>query len=101
LTISPSGKEVAYWIDSEQIELRDIDGPNRVARVRVALGTLAWSGDEKRLLVKRGAGAAICGSGDLVWVALPALATIAAGAVPQISEVLPQSILHGLEFPPV
>ena len=95
LTISPSGKEVAYWIDSEQIELRDIDGPNRVARVRVALGTLAWSGDEKRLLVKRGGAAR---SGDLVWVALPALATIAAGAVPQISEVLPQSILHGLEF---
>jgi hypothetical protein len=54
LSISPSGKKVAYWIDNEQLEVRDIDAPNRIARVRVAVGTLAWSGDETRALVKRG-----------------------------------------------
>jgi hypothetical protein len=95
LTISPSGKNVAYWINNEQLEVREIDAPNRVARVRVAVGTLAWSADEKRVLVKRGP---VLRSGGLAWVPLPALAAFAAGAVPAAAEVFPQSILHDLEF---
>jgi len=95
LTISPSGKKVAYWIDNEQLEVRDLEIPNRMARVRVALGTLAWSGDETRVLVKRGPALR---SGGLVWVTLPPLVAVAAGAVPATAEVLPQSILHELEF---
>jgi hypothetical protein len=95
LTISPSGKRVAYWIDNEQLEVRDVEIPNRMARVRVALGTLAWSGDESRVLVKRGP---VLRSGGLVWVTLPPLAAVAAGAAPATAEVLPQSILHELEF---
>jgi hypothetical protein len=95
LTISPSGKKVAYWIDNEQLEVRDVEIPNRMARVRVALGTLAWSADETRVLVKRGP---VLRSGGLVWVTLPPLVAVAAGAAPATAEVLPQSILHELEF---
>jgi hypothetical protein len=95
LTISPSGKRVAYWIDDEQLEVRDAEIPNRMARVRVAIGTLAWSGDESRVLVKRGP---VLRSGGLVWVTLPPLVAVAAGAVAATAEALPQSILHELEF---
>jgi hypothetical protein len=95
LSISPSGKRVAYWIDNELLEVRDVDGPNRMARVRVAVGTLAWSGDEARVLVKRGPAQR---SGGLVWIALPPLAAVAPGAAPATAEIAPRSILHDLEF---
>jgi hypothetical protein len=95
LVISPSGKKVAYWINNEQLEVRDIDVPNRMARVRVALGTLAWSGDENRVLVKRGP---VLRSGGLAWVAVPPLAAVAAGAAPATADFVPRSILHELEF---
>jgi hypothetical protein len=95
LTISPSGKEVAYWIDNERLEIRDIDAPNRMARVRVAVGTLAWSASETRVLVKRGP---VLRSGGLAWVPLAPLAALAEGAPPAAAEVFPQSILHDLEF---
>ncbi|MBZ5641300.1 MAG: hypothetical protein LAO19_00945 [Acidobacteriia bacterium] len=95
LEISPSGKKVAYWIDNEQLEIRDTVLPTRVARVRVAVGLLAWSADETRVLVKRGAAAR---SGDLVWVSVPGLSNSAGGAMPAAVEVTPQAILHDLEF---
>jgi hypothetical protein len=95
LSISPSGKRVAYWTDNERLEVREVDGPSRMARVRVAVGTLAWSGDEARVLVKRGPAVR---SGGLVWFALPPLAAVAAGAAPATAEIAPRSILHDLEF---
>jgi hypothetical protein len=95
LSISPSGKRVAYWTDNERLEVREVDGPSRMARVRVAVGTLAWSGDEARVLVKRGLAVR---SGGLVWFALPPLAAVAAGAAPATAEIAPRSILHDLEF---
>jgi hypothetical protein len=95
LSISPSGRKVAYWIDNEQLEVREVNGPSRMARVRVAVGTLAWSGDEARVLVKRGPALR---SGGLVWITLPPLAAVAAGAAPATAEIPPRSILHDLEF---
>lgn len=95
LTISPSGRKAAYWIDNEQLEIRDTLEPIRVARVRVPIGILAWSGDETQVLVKRGAAAR---SGDLVWLQPPQLADLVGGAISAAAEVTPQSILHGLEF---
>jgi dipeptidyl aminopeptidase/acylaminoacyl peptidase len=95
LSISPSGNNVAYWIDNERLEIREINSPNRMARVRVALGTLAWSSDETRVLVKRGPPLR---SGGLAWVTLPQLVTVTPGAVPATVEVAPRSILHELEF---
>jgi hypothetical protein len=95
LMISPSGKKVAYWIDNEHLEVRDTSVPTRVARVRVEVGTLAWSGDETRVLIKRGP---VARSGDLVWIALPPLTNIAGNVMPAAVESTPQSILHDLEF---
>jgi hypothetical protein len=95
LSLSPSGGRVAYWVGNEQLEVREIVSPNRVARLHVLLGTLAWSGDEKRLLVKQGAAGK---SGSLVWVTLPQLAAVAAGTTPPTQDVVLPSILHDLEF---
>lgn len=95
LSISPSGAKVVYWVGNEQLEVREIESPNRVARLHVLLGTLAWSGDEKRLLVKQGAAGK---SGSLVWMTLPQLTPFAAGTVPPTQDVVLPSILHDLEF---
>jgi dipeptidyl aminopeptidase/acylaminoacyl peptidase len=95
LTISPSGKKVAYWINNEQLEVREIDAPERVSRVRVGVGTLAWSGDETRVLVKRGPERR---SGDLIWVKIPPLRSVEPGAAPALAEVIPQPILHDLAY---
>ena len=95
LSISPSGAKIAYWIGNEQLEVREIESPDRVARVHILLGTIAWSGDEKRLLVKQGA---VGKSGSLVWVTLPQLAKVAAGTTPPTQDVVLPSILHDLEF---
>jgi hypothetical protein len=95
LSISPSGDKAAYWVSNEQLEVREIGSPNRVARVRVILGTLAWARDEKRVLVKQGPAAK---SGNIVWAALPPLSPVAAGAKVPTQDVPLQPILHGLEF---
>src|SRR5712691_10974626 len=95
LTLSPSGKKVAYWVNNEQLEVRDMDSPDRAARVRIGLGTVAWGANEARVVVKRGP---LRRSGDLVLVTLPPMSNAAAGAAPKLTEVVPQSILHGLQF---
>src|ERR1700686_1846044 len=46
LSVSPSGKRVAYFIDKEVMEVRDLQHPNRLARVRIGLGAVQWSADE-------------------------------------------------------
>jgi dipeptidyl aminopeptidase/acylaminoacyl peptidase len=95
LAISPSGKRVAYWINNEQLEVREIDAPEHVSRVHVGVGTLAWSGNQTRILVKRGPARR---SSDLIWVEIPPLARVEPGAAPALAEVIPQPILHGLEY---
>ncbi len=95
LTISPSGRKAAYWIDNGRLEICDLSAPNRVVRIRVALGTLAWSGDETRVLVKRGLPRR---SGSLVWIAIPPLGELMAKAAPPTIDAAPQGILHDLEF---
>ena len=95
LSVSPSGKKAAYWIDNGQLEVRDVEAPGQAARLVVPLGTLAWSGDEHRVMVKRGAEAR---TGGLVWFTVPPLATVATGTAPRTEEVAPQSVLHDLGF---
>jgi hypothetical protein len=95
LSIAPPGAKTAYWLSNEQLDVREIASPNRMARLHVLLGTLAWSGDEKRLLVKQGAAGK---SGSLVWVTLPQLAPVAVGATPPTQDIVLPSILHDLEF---
>src|SRR5216684_2652576 len=94
LSVSPSGKKVAYFIDKEILEIRDLTSPNRVARLRIGLGVFRWSPDESRILLKRSLEKK---SGDLVWIDLPPLAASSGHDVP-VSQPQPISILHGLSF---
>jgi dipeptidyl aminopeptidase/acylaminoacyl peptidase len=95
LSVSPSGKKVAYFIDKEILEIRDLTSPNRVARLRIGLGVFRWSPDESRILLKRSLEKK---SGDLVWIDLPPLAPIPANHEIPISQPTPISTLHGLSF---
>src|SRR5882762_3896803 len=95
LSVSPSGKTVAYFIDKEILEIRDLASPNRAARLRIGLGVFRWSPDESRILLKR---ALEKKSGDLVWIDLPALAPIPANHEIPVAQPTPVPILHGLTF---
>jgi hypothetical protein len=97
LSVSPSGKRVAYFIDKEVLEVRDLEKPNRLARVRIGLGAVQWSADESYLLVKRSPERK---SGELVWIQLPPLADATGKRTDQIPVVQPDPIpiLHGLTF---
>ncbi len=94
ISVSPSGKKVAYYIDKEVLEIRDLAALNRVARVRIGLGIFHWSPDESRILLKR---AIEKKSGDLVWIELPPLAAAPAHEVP-VSEPTPIPVLRGYLF---
>jgi dipeptidyl aminopeptidase/acylaminoacyl peptidase len=98
LSVSPSGKRVAYFIDKEVLEIRDLENPNRLVRVRIGLGAVDWSSDESYLLIKRSPEHK---SGDLVWIPLPPLAAVAPNVrgedIPVVQPV-PIPILHSLAF---
>ena len=94
LSVSPSGKKVAYFIDKEVLEIRDLTALNRAARIRIGLGVFRWSPDESRLLLKRSLEKK---SGDLVWIDLPPLAASSGHDIP-VSEPQPIPILHGISF---
>jgi dipeptidyl aminopeptidase/acylaminoacyl peptidase len=95
LSASPSGKKVAYFIDKEILEIRDLTSLDRVARLRIGLGVFRWSPDESRILLKRSIEKK---SGDLVWIDLPPLAAASSAHEVPISQPQPISILHGLSF---
>jgi hypothetical protein len=94
LSVSPSGKKVAYFIDKEVLEIRDLTSLNRAARLRIGLGVFRWSPDESRILLKRSIEKK---SGDLVWIDLPPLAASPGRDIP-VSQPLPIPILHGISF---
>jgi dipeptidyl aminopeptidase/acylaminoacyl peptidase len=94
LTLSPSGRYLAYFRDADTLEIRDVADPARLARVRVAYGIYAWGPDETRILMKR---ALERKKGNLYWIRVPALATPAGPAVP-VADSAAQPILHGLGF---
>jgi len=80
-----SGKKVAYYIDKEVLEIRDLAALNRVARVRIRPRHFHWSARRiprfsERAIEKK--------SGDLVWIELPPLAAAPAHEVP-VSEPTP------------
>jgi len=95
LSVSPSGKKVAYFLDKEVLEVRDLYAPTHVARARVGFGTFQWSGDESRILLKR---AFEKKSAELVWVDLPPLAAAQKNQAIPIVQPTPTLILHGLTF---
>ena len=96
LIVSPSAKKVAYFIDKEVLEVRDLAAPEKFARVRSGFGTLQWGTDESRILIKR---APEKKSGDLVWVEVPPLVAYGAkDADPPVAQPHLTPISHGLTF---
>jgi hypothetical protein len=67
LSLSPSGKKIAFFEDGDTIKVIDIANPSKPLRVRAGFGTFQWSGDERRILLKRGPERR---SNILVWVGL-------------------------------
>ncbi len=96
VSVSPSAKRAAYFIDKEVLEVRDLTEPSKFARLRTGFGTFQWSPDETRILLKR---APEKKSGDLVWIDIPPLTARAAKEQdPPVTQPALIPILHGLTF---
>ena len=93
LSISPSGTKLAYFLDKEVLEIRDLAKPNRVARMRVGLGVLQWNLEETQIYVKRTVEKK---SADLVSFRVPVLVAHAKGQAVVVEEPEPRQLLHGL-----
>jgi hypothetical protein len=93
LSVSPSGNFVAYYVDNEVLEIREVSAPKRFARLRVGLGVLQWSADEKRIYLKRTVEKK---SADLVSFAVPQLAAHEPRTEVPVLEPTPEYLLHGL-----
>ncbi len=93
LSLSPSGSKVAYYLDKEVLEVRDVAAPNKVARLRIGLGVLQWSADETRFYLKRTLEKK---SADLAEFPIPPLAAYTARQSVPIAEPTPRILLHGI-----
>jgi len=90
-------KKVAVLHRQEVLEVRDLTDPNKIARLRVGLGTFQWSPDETRILLKR---APEKKSGDLGWTKSPRSPGTQRKTKepPPVTQPAFVSILHGLTF---
>jgi dipeptidyl aminopeptidase/acylaminoacyl peptidase len=96
LSLSPSGSKIAYYIDREVLEIRDLANPTRTARVRAGFGVFRWAPDESRILLKRSVEKK---SGDLVWIDLPPLAARSAtDKEAAVAQPTPIPLFRGLTF---
>jgi dipeptidyl aminopeptidase/acylaminoacyl peptidase len=93
LSISPSGTKAAYFLDREVLEIRDLENPARVARMRVGLGVVQWNAEETQIYVKRTVEKK---SADLVSFRVPDLVAFRRGQVVPVLEPEPRQLLHGL-----
>ena len=93
LSISPSGTKAAYFLDREVLEIRDLEKPTHVARMRVGLGVLQWNAEETEIYVKRTVEKK---SADLVSFQVPGLVAFRQGQVVPVLEPEPRQLLHGL-----
>jgi len=93
LSISPSGTKIAYFIDREVLEVRDLEDPTRIARMRVGLGVVQWNAEENQIYIKRTVEKK---SADLVSFAVPNLTAFRKGQIVPVLEPEPRQLLHGL-----
>jgi len=93
ILVSPSGTRVAYFLDKEVLEIRDLTVPVRIARMRIGLGVLQWSTDESQLYLKRTLEKK---SADLVTYRVPELRAYPPHAEIPVLEPEPRMLLHGL-----
>jgi hypothetical protein len=68
LCLSPSGNRVAYFVDGETLEIRDLAHPQTPIPVHCAYGRFAWGANDNRVLLKRGSEK---DANDLVWLSIP------------------------------
>jgi dipeptidyl aminopeptidase/acylaminoacyl peptidase len=95
LALSPSGTKIAYYIDKEVIEVRDLTAPNKFGRVRAGYGVFRWAPDETRILLKRSVEKK---SGDLVWIPIPPLVEHRPDSEVEAAQPTPVPIFRGLTF---
>jgi len=93
ILVSPSGTRVAYFLDKEVLEIRDLTAPVRIARMRIGLGVLQWSTDESQLYLKRTLEKK---SADLVTFRVPELRAYPPHSEIPVLEPEPRMLLHGL-----
>jgi hypothetical protein len=93
ILVSPSGTRVAYFLDKEVLEIRDLTAPVRIARMRIGLGVLQWSTDESQLYLKRTLEKK---SADLVTFRVPELRAYPSHSEIPVLEPEPRMLLHGL-----
>lgn len=93
LSVSPSGTKVAYFLDREVMEVRNLESPIEAIRLRVGLGVVRWSAEESRIYLKRTVEKK---SADLVTVRLPEFIAYQKTQAIPVQEPTPQVLLHGL-----
>jgi hypothetical protein len=93
LSLSPSGTKVAYYLDNEVLEVRDLSNPKKIARIRIGLGVLHWSADETRIYLKRTLEKK---SADLAEFPIPPLTAYSPRQPIPVAEPTPRMLLHGL-----
>jgi Tol biopolymer transport system component len=79
LSVSPSGKHVAYFRDPEHFEVRTLADPPHAQALKLLMGAYDWSPDEQRILLKS---APARKSGSLQWI--------------RLADGSPQDLFHGL-----
>ena len=93
LSLSPTGTRIAYYLDKEVLEVRDLTAPNKIARLRVGLGVIQWSADESRIYLKRTVEKK---SAELAEFSIPPMVAYAARQSVPIDEPTPRILLHGI-----
>lgn len=93
LSVSPSGTKVAYFLDREVMEVRNLESAIQAIRLRVGLGVVQWSAEETRIYLKRTVEKK---SADLVTVRLPEFIAYQKTQTIPVQEPTPQVLLHGL-----
>ena len=93
ILVSPTGTRVAYFLDKEVLEIRDLTAPVRIARLRIGLGVLQWSTDESQIYLKRTVEKK---SADLVTFRVPELRAYPPHSEIPVLEPEPRMLLHGL-----
>lgn len=98
LSLSPTGDKVAYFLDDQTLEIRDVAHPQQAAQVRVASGDIGWSLDESHLILRRGESHQ---EGDIVWLAAPSLReNFDAPAEPEVLPLLGEALFRLFEVSP-
>jgi hypothetical protein len=93
LSLSPTGTKIAYYLDKEVLEVRDLTAPSKVARLRIGLGVIQWSADESRIYLKRTIEKK---SADLAEFLIPPMVAYSARQSVPVAEPTPRILLHGI-----